>query len=334
MTTRCCSSGWRRAFLAPKDRCARRRTCCAANELGQNSLWPHGISGDLPILLVRVVDDELGIVRQALEAQEYWRLKGLKADLVILNEHPVSYMDEVQSRLTSMLDDGPWRMWKHQPGGAFLLRGRHDGPGRAHAVLRRGARACSKPAAATCARTWRGRRSRRSRRMPLPCLEQQHTITIEPPPWPSMPVGVPALTLANGIGGFADEGRTYAIVLEGDQETPAPWVNVISNPALRHRPQRERIGDHVVGEQPREPPDAVCQRSGRRSRRRGDLHPRRRYRPRVVADAGTDGARWRQRPLPDSPYARASRASRDRSKACTTSSRCSSTTRIRCASPR
>jgi cyclic beta-1,2-glucan synthetase len=48
----------------------------AANELGQNSLWPHGISGDLPILLVRVVDDDLAVVRQALEAQEYWRLKG------------------------------------------------------------------------------------------------------------------------------------------------------------------------------------------------------------------------------------------------------------------
>ncbi len=81
------------------------------------------MSGDLPILLVRVVDDELGVVRQALEAQEYWRMKGLKADLVILNEHPVSYLDEAQSRLASMLDDGPWRMWKHQPGGAFLLRG-------------------------------------------------------------------------------------------------------------------------------------------------------------------------------------------------------------------
>src|SRR5262249_41552506 len=101
----------------------------AANELGQNSLWPHGISGDIPILLVRVVDDELRVVRQALEAQEYWRLKGLKADVVILNEHPASYLDEVQSRLTAMLDEGPWRMWKHQPGGAFLLRADHMGSG-------------------------------------------------------------------------------------------------------------------------------------------------------------------------------------------------------------
>jgi cyclic beta-1,2-glucan synthetase len=44
-----------------------------------------------------------------------------------------------------------------------------------------------------------------------------------------MSVGLPALTLPNGLGGFADEGRTYAIVLEGDQDTPAPWVNVIAN---------------------------------------------------------------------------------------------------------
>ena len=105
----------------------------AANELGQNSLWPHGISGDLPILLVRVVDEDLTVVREALEAQEYWRLKGLKADLVILNEHPVSYLDEVQSRLTALLDEGPWRMWKHQPGGAFLLRA--DTMGRAERAL-------------------------------------------------------------------------------------------------------------------------------------------------------------------------------------------------------
>jgi cyclic beta-1,2-glucan synthetase len=61
----------------------------ARNSLGQASLWPHGISGDLPILLVRVVEpDDLPLVRQVLEAQEYWRLKGLSADVVNLNEHP------------------------------------------------------------------------------------------------------------------------------------------------------------------------------------------------------------------------------------------------------
>ena len=49
---------------------------------------------------MRVVSDaDLALVRQVLQAQEYWRLKGLSADVVILNEHPVSYLDEVHAQL-------------------------------------------------------------------------------------------------------------------------------------------------------------------------------------------------------------------------------------------
>src|SRR5436190_2237590 len=94
-----------------------------SNELGQAGLWPHGISGDLPIVLVRVIgDDDVGLVRQVLQAQEYWRLKGLSADVVIMNEDPSSYLDEIHAQLTAVLDNGPWRAWKHRPGGAYLLR--------------------------------------------------------------------------------------------------------------------------------------------------------------------------------------------------------------------
>jgi len=96
----------------------------ARNSLGQEGLWPHSISGDLPILLVRVVEeDDLPLVRQVLQAQEYWRLKGLSADVVILNEHPVSYLDEMHAQLAALLDNEPWRAWRHRPGGAYLLRG-------------------------------------------------------------------------------------------------------------------------------------------------------------------------------------------------------------------
>ena len=87
-------------------RAGRRRL--RSNELGQAGLWPHGISGDLPILLVRVIgDDDVALVRQVLQAQEYWRLKGLSADVVILNEDPSSYLDEMHAQLTALLDNGP-----------------------------------------------------------------------------------------------------------------------------------------------------------------------------------------------------------------------------------
>jgi cyclic beta-1,2-glucan synthetase len=199
----------------------------AANELGQSSLWAHGISGDLPILLVRVVDEDLGVVRQALEAQEYWRLKGLKADVVILNEQPVSYMDEVQSRLTALLDEGPWRMWNHQPGGAFLARTDSLGQAERNLLL-----TAASAVLDTSAGNLRAQLTRPTLSVvtahPLPVIAGGDVI--DQPSWPSLSVPVPPLTLANGYGGFTDEGRSYAIILEGDQDTPAPWVNVIANP--------------------------------------------------------------------------------------------------------
>lgn len=199
-----------------------------ANELGQSSLWPHGISGDLPILLVRVVDDNLAVVREVLEAQEYWRLKGLMADVVILNEHPVSYMDEVNSALTALLDEGPWRMWKHQSGGAFLLRG--DTMGQAERAL------FSAVATAVLESNRGDLRAHLARPPQTPiaahALHPHAQEALQPPAQVSLNVSVPPLTLPNGFGGFTDGGKTYAIVLEGDQQTPAPWVNVIANPSF------------------------------------------------------------------------------------------------------
>jgi cyclic beta-1,2-glucan synthetase len=44
------------------------------------------------------------------------------------------------------------------------------------------------------------------------------------------PLSVPPLEYFNGIGGFADGGKEYVVVLEKGQRTPAPWINVIANP--------------------------------------------------------------------------------------------------------
>jgi len=198
----------------------------ARNVLGQEGLWGHGISGDLPILLVRVLGvDGLGLVRQVLQAQEYWRLKGLSSDVVILNEHPVSYLDEVHAQLAALLDNGPWRTWKHRPGGAYLLRG--DRMPEAERVLLAGvARAVVADDRGALAQQF----DRPAPRAPVP-----EAVAVARKPGPvlrSTQPTVPPLALANGIGGFADGGREYVMVLEGDQETPQPWANVIASPRL------------------------------------------------------------------------------------------------------
>ena len=38
------------------------------------------------------------------------------------------------------------------------------------------------------------------------------------------------LEFFNGLGGFAADAREYLVILDEDQWTPAPWINVIANP--------------------------------------------------------------------------------------------------------
>jgi cyclic beta-1,2-glucan synthetase len=158
-----------------------------------------------------------------LQAQDYWRLKGLRADVVIVNEHPVSYLDEVQAQLTALLDSGPWSTWQQRPGGAYLLRA--DRMGRAERVL----------IEAVAEVVLRGDRGDLRTQLARPDARQQAIAAFLPTVSPRGDVATtavvdPSMTFSNGLGGFTDEGKTYAIVLDGAEETPMPWVNVIANP--------------------------------------------------------------------------------------------------------
>ncbi len=204
----------------------------ARNVLGQAGLWPHAISGDLPILLVRVVEqDDLPLVRQVLQAQEYWRLKGLSADVVILNDHPLGYLDEMHAALEAVLDDGPWRSWKHRPGGAYLLRGERM-PETERTLLLSVARAVLNGDRGELANQLDRPYPERGGPDPLETTTRARAMAEASALVPDSPVEAPPIVLGNGLGGFSDDGREYVIVLEGDRQTPLPWANVMANPGF------------------------------------------------------------------------------------------------------
>jgi cyclic beta-1,2-glucan synthetase len=96
----------------------RDRDAVAANRLGQSRLWSHSISGDLPIVLVRVAgaDDET-VVRQLIRWRIYTLRRGLKLDLVILDERP----GQPAERLPKELQTGVAGEMLGKPGGVFFL---------------------------------------------------------------------------------------------------------------------------------------------------------------------------------------------------------------------
>jgi cyclic beta-1,2-glucan synthetase len=198
----------------------------ARNERGAPALWVHGISGDLPIVMVRIDEvEDLDIVRQLLRAHEYWRLKLLDVDLVILNEHVATYAQALQESLeavvrmsqSSLVLDG------HQGrGGVFILRGDHisaedrtllQSAARAVLLSRRGSLADQVI-----------RLERPDDRIAPPAAPLISRQTRREPPAPR-----PEVEFSNGLGGFAQNGREYVTILGPGQSTPAPWLNVIAN---------------------------------------------------------------------------------------------------------
>ena len=193
------------------------------NTLGQSGLWGHGISGDLPIILVRVREsDDLELVRQVLKAHELWRLKGLKADAVILNEHQAGYRDELHLQLAQLVDGGPWGAWKGTPGGVFLLR--IDAMPEAEAVL------LSSVATAILFGDQGELAHQLERSEPEPPRPLKTHPSEPVADRPDERAEAPPLVMGNGLGGFTRDGREYVVVLAGDRETPLPWVNVLANP--------------------------------------------------------------------------------------------------------
>ena len=204
----------------------------AGNQRGAPALWPHGISGDLPIVLVRIDQlDDVDIVRQLLRAHEYWRLKLLDVDLVIINEHGATYADDLHGSLEALVRASQSALG-HQShpshGGVFVLRGERltaedrtllQTAARAVLLSRRGSLAdqvvrVERPVSATPVRAV----------PPVPAAPPPVERGRHPP--------LPSLEFWNGLGGFDKDGREYVVVLGPGQSTPAPWLNVIANPSF------------------------------------------------------------------------------------------------------
>ncbi len=217
------------------------RELLSRNEQGPRGLWSYGISGDLPIVVVRI-DDEggLGFVEQLLRAHQYWRCKRLAVDLVILNDRPAPRAAQLQQALDAAIRSSQMR--GHDADGPDP-----DSPGRGTPALGRvfALRSDTMPlssseslqAAARAIFTARSgslsdqlARLREPEPAPRPRGKSPDAMLCDGPAHTDAPRSNPPLEFFNGLGGFAAEGREFVTVLGAGQWTPAPWINVVANP--------------------------------------------------------------------------------------------------------
>jgi cyclic beta-1,2-glucan synthetase len=195
------------------------------NHRGQSGLWGYAISGDLPIVLLRIEDPEnIDLVRQLIQAHTYWRLKGLAVDLVIWNEDHAGYRQQLQEQIMGLIAAGVGAHVTDQPGGIFV---------RPADQISKEERILLQTVARAVVTDSRGMLADQINRrglgeMAVPLFAPTRTDSAEAPSVAALPRH--DLLFFNGLGGFTPDGREYIITTTTDQVTPAPWVNILANP--------------------------------------------------------------------------------------------------------
>ena len=183
---------------------------------GAPVLWASGISGDRPIVLMRIsADAGLDQVCDLLRAQRYWQSKCLDVDIVLLNtaDHLAPTLDSLLKTQQQQFGGGK--------AGVFALRDSEISDALCAGLV-------------TVARIVLDANDGRLK-PPIERTAIRDSVPASQPAPTAVQARAPAAELLefhNGIGGFARGGREYVITLDDERCTPMPWINVIANPSF------------------------------------------------------------------------------------------------------
>lgn len=191
----------------------------------QPHLWSMGLSGDLPIVLVRVINQaHLPLLPTIVRMHQWWQRCGLQVDLVFLQEGVSSYQEPVRELLFATLREVNVRAGLGGQGGVHLLAAERIGALQRR-TLTATARLVLDVAAGSLATALA---TVQHKRTPLPPF--QPLVTHTAPLLRATPLLRPDnLVFDNDLGGFSADSGDYVIHLDKGRVTPTPWCNVLAN---------------------------------------------------------------------------------------------------------
>lgn len=190
------------------------------NRLGQSSLWRFGLSGDDPIVLVILSDpDHLKLAHELLLAHQFLRMRGIRFDLVILNEYLSGYMQTFQEEIELLTRGSAGRDLIEKHGGIFLRSGSQLSD-EERLLLQTYARV-----------VLFGSKGSLARQLKLPTkVEKKPSEDLQPVERLTEKVAkAEDLEFWNEIGGFSRNGSAYEMRVSERRLPPHPWSNIIAN---------------------------------------------------------------------------------------------------------
>ncbi|MCO4317017.1 protein ndvB [Phyllobacterium sp. 21LDTY02-6] len=225
-----------------------------ASGLGsQSELWPMSISGDFPILALRIDDEaDMETLKNILKAHEYWRAKGLVVDVVVINERSFSYAQDFQRGLEAICENSRARGAQMGPRVHIFTVRRDQMSDASYNTLLASARIVLHAQNGSLSEQLNRNEELTAESTPVIARQSAETETedlrvAQPAPLQliSKSAASPSgegLEFWNGFGGFDLASGEYVVRLAGTAATPQPWINVISNPGFGFHVSAEGAG--------------------------------------------------------------------------------------------
>ncbi|HBC84463.1 MAG TPA: hypothetical protein DCZ30_03260 [Clostridiales bacterium] len=192
-------------------------------------LWKYGISGDIPILLIKVGNiNDVTVLEDVIKAYEYYRIKNIYIDLVIINEEESSYENYVKDEIEKILFNKNIAYMQNQNAGIFILNNLTKEEIkfleiRANLVLD----------------SHLGNINLQIKDLEDEYLESLKTASYEPNKQIVISnkqeketelINMQELKYYNEYGGFSADGKEYLIKVNKENRLPNVWSHVIANP--------------------------------------------------------------------------------------------------------
>lgn len=196
----------------------------------QNELWKYGISGDLPIILVKIQEvSEAYVIKEVLKAYEFFRTKNIQTEIVILDQEKHSYENYVREEIESSILNSQIAYMKNVKGGVFTLsKGEIDPKDMKLLEL----------VATIIIDTNRGGLENNIKEREEEYLEQYKQIG-EEETIPSFEEeekedidllkNKEELKYYNEFGGFSEDGKEYWIKVNRENRLPTVWSHILAN---------------------------------------------------------------------------------------------------------
>ena len=162
-------------------------------DLSNEKLWKYGISGDNPILLVKIKDkNDMYLINEVNKAKEYFNMKNILVDIIILSK------EEIQTNLKTLVN--------------ILPEDKRVIEARANLILD------SKLGSINI------QMKEKENKKINNVIELKKGKSLK-----NIEIDTSELKYFNGFGGFSKDGNEYHIIINKDKKPPAVWCNIMAN---------------------------------------------------------------------------------------------------------